>query len=475
MAVSQQRLAGPASIAGPASLLVAGLVVALAAAPDRASPIVFVAGALLGLLLPRPFVLGVAAFVVLLGSARSEGLADALFYPRFLMYGSVFGSCLLTARRTRWSRPEQRCAIALGGFALVAAASVAWSVDAPLSAARASTFLLLMGMIAASSLRWDDEGKIATDFSALAIAASVVGALNLFAYILAPEWAFDRSRFQGILQNPNTIGVSAGIALPLALGLRLRAVGFRRHLWTLAAICLFLPLVASQSRGGIVAALAGLGVLWLRTKKRSARHLVAAALTIIVGLVGFGAVRSIAPELIPSQLDRAYARFAEPAATETQGSGRLAAWDLALSIWAERPLTGWGFGTTEETFGARSGSIIDVFLGQHPHNGFLEVLLEIGPLGALLIVVALGTALLQLLRDRHDPLRAGVAGAFFGGLVLTGVESGITSAGSIYGFYFWFMFAGVLRLSALGRHEAAEAAVPTPRQPRSLAFGAEAR
>lgn len=81
---------------------------------------------------------------------------------------------------------------------------------------------------------------------------------------------------------------------------------------------------------------------------------------------------------------------------------RLQIWDFTAARIAERPIFGWGFGSSRDipNFGvAPFDPGFDDVIPMHPHNGVLEIWLELGALGAVL-AAALALAVARVLRDQ---------------------------------------------------------------------------
>jgi hypothetical protein len=94
-----------------------------------------------------------------------------------------------------------------------------------------------------------------------------------------------------------------------------------------------------------------------------------------------------------------------------ESSGRVEQWDIALDAFSGEPLRGHGAGTYEQLWNAERSTderMIDA------HSLYLEVLAELGIVGLLLVVVALGgivVAFAQGLRGDEGALRAALVAA----------------------------------------------------------------
>jgi O-Antigen ligase len=102
------------------------------------------------------------------------------------------------------------------------------------------------------------------------------------------------------------------------------------------------------------------------------------------------------------------------------GNGRADLWRLAWDDARRQPLGGTGPGTYERYFLAHQPS--DVGRVRDAHSLYLETLAEVGPLGLVLLGVALLTPLGALRSARRHPLVPAAAGAYVAYLVHTGVD-----------------------------------------------------
>ena len=91
------------------------------------------------------------------------------------------------------------------------------------------------------------------------------------------------------------------------------------------------------------------------------------------------------------------------------GNGRTEYWHTAWQQATTHPVLGGGAGTYDEFWFRHTrigGTVHDA------HNLYLETLAELGPVGLLLLVLALGVPLVAVRRARWSPLAAVVSGAY---------------------------------------------------------------
>jgi O-antigen ligase len=139
----------------------------------------------------------------------------------------------------------------------------------------------------------------------------------------------------------------------------------------------------TQSRGGILAALASTAILMVlapvhrRVRGSKRRFLAAGSLALMLGL-GFVAVVSGEAALL---------RFLGSDPRDLGSDERVKIWRASIEAWERSPLVGTGLGTFREAF--RRVQPADVRgLVEHAHNDFLQILVTGGWIGATLAVLA---------------------------------------------------------------------------------------
>src|SRR5207244_2790202 len=172
--------------------------------------------------------------------------------------------------------------------------------------------------------------------------------------------------------------------------------------------------------------------------------LAAATLLVVLGGVGAGAwtVRAGSPTKL---VGNAYDAFVSPERPTGQdlnrrlvnlsGSGRADYWRVAWREFTENPLLGSGAGSYER-YWLRDRPT--AFYARDAHNLYLGVLAELGPVGLLLLCVALGAPLVAAVRLRRRPLVAAVAAAYVAFLLHAAIDwdwemSGLTMTALLCG------------------------------------------
>jgi len=263
-------------------------------------------------------------------------------------------------------------------LAVLAIASAAWSLDPALTLRRSIPFALtgLFGLWFVA--RFPQPRQLAI----LRIALIALALATIAVVVLAPPIALDHSSghsvdWQGVFTHKNACGRIMVLAIAVLLfGERLTAA----RSFALS-ICVFV-LVMSGSRSAWLIAIALL-LLWLalelarRAGPRARTALLAAAPLLIL------ACACAAVLLFPW--------IALRLGRDPTLSGRTAIWAQVLRAIANRPLLGYGY---DAFWRGMTGPSLQIdaalhFVVEHAHNGFLEILLELGAVGLTLVVLSL--------------------------------------------------------------------------------------
>jgi len=111
-----------------------------------------------------------------------------------------------------------------------------------------------------------------------------------------------------------------------------------------------------------------------------------------------------------------------------------ASWAVRMSYWSHtvdwilaRPVRGWGLDASR---------VMGPGITLHPHNGALQIWLELGLVGAVAAAVFWGLSLIRLERERPDLPMAGVAGSAAAFILFAWINYGLWQQ--------WWMAVGVL-------------------------------
>ena len=152
----------------------------------------------------------------------------------------------------------------------------------------------------------------------------------------------------------------------------------------------------------------------------------------------------VAVELLPSPGTVTGA----PGTPESSLTHRLMVWHFASDRISERPVLGWGMDASRHVPGAfaeiRPGAN---YLPNHPHNGALQVWLELGAVGAVLLAAFLWYAVRGLARATPDGRVPGMLGFLASAFTIAGLSFGLWQG--------WWLatlvLMAVLALLVLGR------------------------
>ncbi len=267
---------------------------------------------------------------------------------------------------------------------------------------------------------------------AVILPAAVVASDGLVRFALGRGiWATSGvPRLIGILPSSTALGVYLAVALAGGLTLALAAPSAERRAAGLLSVPLLLGVLLTFTRGawiGVIVALALVLVL-----RRSWRMIGGLASVGAAGLLGMGLLQ---PTLLARVLRLG----------EGTGSARREIWAAALRAVQDSPLLGLGIDQFSHVDPARYAIPQIRFLTlAHPHNLGLDVWLQLGALGLIVVGAMLALTARQLWRARRNPV-ALAALAMLIDVVVHGMLDQTLLGGDL--FYLWWMLV-LLGLSA---------------------------
>jgi O-antigen ligase len=262
---------------------------------------------------------------------------------------------------------------------------VSWSVAAPETTDALLRFAayVLIGLTA--SVAFDTE-RSRRRFAFVLVTAAVFQAIyGSGEYLTGRQHIFGFSKkyyldsATGTFINRNHFATLLAIALPFALTLAIArdsqrpARGWREQLLSLsrrqvllrilsgaASAVVWMGLLLSHSRAGLLAAVAGAAIVLVRFREtRAGRWSIAIGAAVLLSLLTLEL--SQAPG----------ARFLDTRHDLDARGGRLAVWRDSCTLLRERPILGWGYGTFETAFqSARSAEVAQTY--DHAHNDWIE-------------------------------------------------------------------------------------------------------
>ena len=338
--------------------------------------------ALFALLLPMLGLLADKAVVILVvATAVAGGLAAA----RTIGWGAL-----------PWRIVDRGLALALAAVAAWCLISSAWSFSpgsAAMLALRVAVLLaVLLYLVAlAGLLTAAQRRRVAVALCAgfavtlLLLIIELVFVTPIFDMLQGPE----KHIYESLSRLNRGVSVLAILVWPLAA---LAWTAGRRLPALLAPPALLIPVLFSQSSASILGLATALPAALLAALGRPAARVVM-AVAVIVTLFGSPFIASVAQQ----------AGIARSTELQATAQARLHIWHVVTTRIAERPLFGWGFDAspnlpTDDFEPFREGGKV---IPSHPHNGALQVMVETGLVGSLLVL-----ALLVLVARRIDRLAA---------------------------------------------------------------------
>lgn len=315
-------------------------------------------------------------------------LVDAFVLPRtaIVIAAACLGTGLALLIPGRPSLGNMRLPLILAAAAAVLA--FVFSVSWPLSLAGAYTRyeslpvrLAYLGLLAVPVWLLRTELARTCVVVALVLGTTVSSAEAIFQWLGSVPYRPD-----GNLGNANLLGALIALALPLAVAHMFRPGWFTAGWWAAAAI-MGGGLVASTSRSGAVAALAGcvaLVVFGLRGRTAA-----------LAGIAGAAVVAGALLLILVSPLRDL---------NGDPGPTRIHLYQDGLRLIAARPLTGWGQDATGLVLGRfLSGDWSPGVTFDRVHSGLLDLAATQGVLGVLTLGAVLVVLFISLWRRRFTP------------------------------------------------------------------------
>ncbi|MES3034542.1 MAG: O-antigen ligase family protein [Gemmatimonadota bacterium] len=213
--------------------------------------------------------------------------------------------------------------------------------------------------------------------------------------------------------DPNDLGAVMSATAPIALGLLLRAKGWRRLVALMVLVICAWTLVQTSSRGSSIGFAVGILTVILATG--GARRAGGLAILLVGGMIFMAN--------LPESYRERMANVGESDYNTTDYYGRMAVWRRGTGYALDNPLLGVGLGAFQTAEGNTLTEMGRPGRWMNAHNGYVQALAELGFPGGLLyvslivggIVVALRHT--SLARKRKPPpqdTRPEIAGAMMG-------------------------------------------------------------
>jgi len=319
--------------------------------------------------------------------------------PMFEQYSITVAIGALLAIAVAWQvastgrlRSAPAAILLLTVFAAWAAASLLWTADLAPSVSRLSTVLQLLAFVwlgwQMARSRLDLRLLLAGFLAGCSVVAagawrSFLAGVTVVEMVGEQEVDFDDPRYAAIGFDPNDMGVTLAIGIPMAVYLALTGRRRWRYLW-LAYVPLALSGIAlSGSRGAMITSVVAIGSVILWTARRS---LAAAGATGALVVAGGLSVWWLKPETWERALT-----FRQQIAGGTLGD-RIPIWRAAWDVLWDHPVAGVAIGGFPEAVAPY------LTFPSVAHNTVLSVVVELGLVGGLLFFGAVVAVLLGVRR-----------------------------------------------------------------------------
>lgn len=289
--------------------------------------------------------------------------------------------------RERWSELLPLLLLCLGP-----ALSILWSAFPQKTTSDIITLLVfgLLGIVISKYISFDQ--RLVTTAYTLGI---LIG-LSVAVVFFAPSYGIDiDSRaiaWRGVFSNKNSLGRVAAIELLVCVFLAVRSQSHRRLMW-LAGSCLsVVVLINSDSQTALLAALVGLAVVWIM-RLRPWTPVLAARIPSVL-LAAYFLLSSLIPAVGPI--------IAGYVSRDPTLTGRTVLWQLSNQFADQKPITGWGFGAVWQVDGGVGQTISRslTFIPGSAHNGLIDLRLQLGVIGVILLAIGLWILIRQALSSQ---------------------------------------------------------------------------
>jgi O-antigen ligase len=283
-------------------------------------------------------------------------------------------------------RPLARCWPMLP-FAIFAAASIAWSAY-PKESMREFFNLFAMMTLSSTLVSWcglSGYGRRVQIVTGVLMIASVLTAL--LAPTLGVHHAYDviepshAGRWRGIFLHKNVLGGVAIISIIFSLRSIRKESAAWRLFFSVARICAVACFIMAGSASALGGGLVALVFYVLIRNRATANPLIIGALILIGAALVHG-------------LSLNTGHVAEALGRDTTFNGRTEIWALGRSMIQSHLLFGSGFGADGAIFGGQARR--DLFTSAVDlHSGYLDILFNLGLVGAVLMLIAVATAMVR--------------------------------------------------------------------------------
>lgn len=289
---------------------------------------------------------------------------------------------IVEARRFRLPAPAH---LAMAAFIAWSALTYSWSLAPDWTQEKVYTYFQLFAM---AWLIWElgrDDREQRLLMQAYVLGTFVSSADTIANYAVRHQTYYLRYATTGF--DPNDLGLTLALSLPLAYYLALRSTGLMVWIYRLQMAAAIFTILLTASRAAWIASVVGLAfVPWtFHVLSRKTR-----IVTVALGLVLLAASVLFVPASSWKRIATIHSEVAEGTLNK-----RTMIWGAGLTVLREHPFRGVGVGA----FPAAVESILGTETGMTfvAHNSFLSVLVESGAVGFLCFFALLGVLALSML------------------------------------------------------------------------------
>jgi O-antigen ligase len=318
-----------------------------------------------------------------------------------LIWISLFGVGLYVVimRFRRGARPAFNASILLlSTYIVLTLLSMSWALAPEISLRRSIQQILVVFVFTGVTMFVREKISV---LNAMFLVLAIAILLNTLLIPVIPAGSLG---YAGIYAQKNTLGAIAAICLIFSITYLLsRGASFKIFTLIIAALSGGL-LIISQSKTSlglaVICPLLAAGIVTLSRMFRAPFLVTTAVIAIAMGFLFFIVVEG----LQLSVSDISLILF-----NDTTFTGRTYIWDYVLNFFDQRPWLGWGY-QSFWSIGADAPSLkADNFVSglNQSHNGYVDILLETGIIG-FVVILAFLTSLIRAI-DRSWKARADVA------------------------------------------------------------------
>ncbi len=284
---------------------------------------------------------------------------------------AALAAAIVEACWRRSVRAPNLALLAAAAFALWCALTWLWSIAPAETLPRALTFLQLLAML---WLVWElarTRRRQLTLIEAYVAGAAVASVLTILRFAAGRQTYYRRYAAAGF--DPNDLGLTVALAIPLALYLSLKGSGPVQWGGRLAAALAVAAVLLSASRTAWVVSLVAFLFLFWAWREGGLAHRVSGV--VLLGMLVLGPVR-LGP---PASRERLAALPAELAAGGVHNRTQI--WKAGLKAFRRHPVAGVGVGSYPEAVRPRLGAPALEGHRYVAHNTYLSILVESGLVG----------------------------------------------------------------------------------------------